>query len=134
MERHLHGEQGIVVGFLGAWHVVDEAHVVGVGVGREYQGKGVGELLLIGAIHQASANGMSTVTLEVRPSNVAAVNLYSKYGFKECGVRKGYYTDDREDAIIMSAEFVGSRSYLECFGRLREQHRCRWGDAELDIA
>ena len=101
---------------------------------RSYRGRGVGELLLIGAIEEAYRRGASVVTLEVRPSNSIARNLYAKYGFEAKGVRKGYYADDREDALIMTAGPIGEQSYAEMFACAKETHRRRWGRASLPAA
>ena len=129
-------EQGqqFVVGFLGTWYMVDEAHIVSVGVRREHRGKGIGELLLIGAIEQALAREARLMTLEVRVSNHVAMNLYLKYGFKQRGIRKGYYTDNREDAIIMTTDSILTVQYVDDFRRLVEVHERRWGHAERVLA
>ena len=124
----------LVAGFLGAWHAADEAHVITLGVRHEYRGRGVGELLLIAAIEQAYARDASIVTLEVRPSNVAARKLYEKYRFDVAGVRKGYYADDREDALIMTAGPIGTPSYAAAFAEAKERHQRRWGRATLPAA
>jgi ribosomal-protein-alanine N-acetyltransferase len=121
--------QQLLAGFVGTWYMVDEAHIVSVGVRTEYRGQGIGELLLIGAIAQAIDMGMTSTTLEVRVSNQIAKSLYRKYGFTERGLRKGYYSDDREDAAIMTAESVDLLPYRERFRRLAEAHRARWGYA-----
>ncbi len=125
---------GHVVGFLGTSHAADEAHVLTIGVRRTYRGRGVGELLLIAAIEQARGKGAATVTLEVRPSNYVARNLYAKYRFDVTGVRKGYYADDREDALIMTAGPIRDPSYVEMFDRAKKEHRRRWGHAALPTA
>lgn len=122
-------EPGCIVGFLGAWYVVDEMHIVSVGVLSHYRRRGVGELLLIGAVNQALANQVSSITLEVRASNTAALNLYHKYNFRELGVRKKYYADDLEDAKIMTANSVDRLSYINLFKQLQENHEDRWGVA-----
>ena len=120
-----------ITGFLGARYAADEAHVITFGVRRTYRGRGVGELLLIAAIEQAYARGASIVTLEVRPSNFVARNLYGKYRFDVSGVRRGYYVDDREDALIMTAGPIRDQSYGDMFARAKEEHRHRWGRATL---
>ena len=120
-----------IAGFLGAWYAADEAHVITFGVRRTDRGRGVGELLLIAAIEQAYARGATAVTLEVRPSNFAARNLYGKYGFDVSGVRKGYYADNREDALIMTAGPIRDLSYVDAFARAKGEHRRRWGEATL---
>lgn len=119
--------QQLLAGFVGAWHMVDEIHIVSVGVRTEYRGRGIGELLLIGAITESIDVGMNSVTLEVRVSNEIAKNLYRKYGFTERGLRKGYYSDDREDAVIMTVEAIDTQPYNEKFLSLVEAHRARWG-------
>ena len=119
--------EGRVVGFLGTSHAADEAHVFTIGVRRTHRGRGVGELLLIAAIEEAYGKGAATVTLEVRPSNFVARNLYEKYGFGMAGVRKGYYADDREDALILTAGPIQNPSYVEMFDRAKEEHERRWG-------
>lgn len=127
------GEQ-FLAGFLGMWYMVDEAHVVSVGVRSDFRGQGIGELLLIGAIEQAYRRRSSVVTLEVRVSNDIAQNLYHKYGFEERGVRKGYYTDNREDAVIMTTRPIDVPPYPDDFQRLVEEHERRWGKAERRLS
>ena len=122
--------QQFLTGFVGTWHIVDEAHIVSVGVRREYRGQGIGELLLIGAIEQAVASHARVLTLEVRASNHIARSLYRKYGFRECGVRKGYYTDNLEDAVIMTTDSSRDASFIEQFHQLVRVHESRWGRAE----
>ena len=125
--------QDLIVGFLGTWRMVKEAHIVSVGVRKRYRGQGIGELLLRGAIEQAKALGAEVVTLEVRPSNQVAISLYKKYGFTERGLRKGYYADNREDALIMTTDHIHLPSYRDLFRRLEREHQRRWGQAELEL-
>jgi ribosomal-protein-alanine N-acetyltransferase len=108
-----------IAGFSGIWIMVDEAHITNVAVRREYRGKGIGGLLLIATIDMARELKASFLTLEVRASNTVAQNLYSKYGFKQTGERRGYYLDNREDAIIMSTEHIASPSFLARLQQLR---------------
>ena len=93
---------------------------------------GVGELLLIAAIEQALEHKADHLTLEVRVSNHVAQNLYAKYGFTRRGLRKGYYADNREDALIMTTGSIRARSYGEEFRRLVAEHERRWGRARRD--
>ena len=95
-----------LAGFVGTWYMVDEAHIVSIGVRNQLRGLGIGELMLIAAIEQARELKSRVVTLEVRLSNFVAQNLYKKFGFSARGIRKGYYTDNREDALIMTTEPV----------------------------
>ena len=92
---------GQVVGYGGIWLIIDEGHVTNIAVDEEYRGKGIGSKILEGLIQICRERNMTAMTLEVRKSNVVAQSLYRKYGFKEYGIRKGYYQDNNEDAIIM---------------------------------
>lgn len=89
------------IGYSGIWYFVEEVHLGTLVVHPALQRQGLGELLLLNVIQRAIALNTKTVTLEVRPTNVAAQQLYLKYGFEEAGYRKNYYRD-REDAIIMT--------------------------------
>ena len=126
--------QPYIVGFLGTWYMHDEAHIVSVGVRSDYRGMGIGELLLIGAIEQAQKRRMQAVTLEVRISNHVAQNLYKKYGFEKMGVRKGYYSDDREDALIMTAHAINNHTYRHDLRRLIASHQQRWGTTDRTLS
>jgi len=109
-----------IVGFSGTWIMVDEAHLTNIAVRQQYQGMGLGELLLIATIDLSRELKASFLTLEVRASNLVAQNLYSKYGFIKTGVRRSYYLDNREDAIIMSTESIKSESFQLRLQQLRE--------------
>lgn len=83
------------------WSILDEAHITLMAILPEYQGRGWGKDLLVGLLAEAVSIGMHHATLEVRPSNIVAVGLYEKMGFKTLGRRKKYYQDPTEDAFIM---------------------------------
>jgi ribosomal-protein-alanine N-acetyltransferase len=83
------------------WVIIDEAHITNLAVHPEYRGKGIGRMLLKGMIDYGIKNGIESFTLEVRESNLIAINLYSQLGFKKAGIRKGYYSDTNENALIM---------------------------------
>ncbi|MBI2122878.1 MAG: ribosomal protein S18-alanine N-acetyltransferase, partial [Armatimonadetes bacterium] len=89
------------VGYCGMWVILDEAHVTTLAVDPKYRGMHIGERLLLVLIDAAVERGARWMTLEVRRSNLTAQKLYKKYGFREIGTRKAYYSDNREDAIIM---------------------------------
>jgi len=93
--------QGDIIGYGGLWTIVDEAHVTNIGLRRAYRGRKLGERLLAELVAFASSRGMKRMTLEVRISNVPAQRLYEKFGFRVEGVRRGYYSDNGEDALIM---------------------------------
>ena len=116
-----------LVGFAGLWFTLDEAHLTTIAVRQGYRRRGIGELLLISAIDLAAASGARFVTLEVRASNLEAQALYRKYGFFKTGVRHGYYTDNREDAFIMTTDPVASATYQSQFQELKGAHAARWG-------
>jgi len=111
--------QKYIVGFSGLWMMADEAHVTNLAVRQQYRGKGLGELLLLASIDLATELNASFLTLEVRASNLIAQSLYNKYGFMQMGVRRGYYLDNREDAIIMTTESISSESFREQVRQLR---------------
>lgn len=90
-----------VVGYGGFWLIVGECHITNIAVDSDYRGHGIGNLLVEGLILLANALECSSMTLEVRESNIVAQNLYKKYNFKEAGIRPKYYSDVGEDAIIM---------------------------------
>lgn len=92
---------GRVVGYAGMWKICDEGHITNIAVHPEFRENGIGSMLLEYLIDIARNEGIVRMTLEVRKSNLAAQKLYSKYGFKPYGIRKGYYADNNEDAVIM---------------------------------
>ena len=95
-----------VIGYCGLWHILEEAHFSTISVSPDFRRKHVAEALLIRMIDFCYDNGVKYFTLEVRTSNVAAQGLYKKYGMKSLGVRKGYYQDNNEDALIMWSENI----------------------------
>ncbi len=94
-------DDGAVIGYCGAWIVVDEAHVTNIAVLPEYRGKKLGEALMKKMMEAAKELGAVTMTLEARVTNIAAQSLYRKLGFQNGAIRKNYYTDNQEDAIVM---------------------------------
>ncbi|MDA8189736.1 MAG: ribosomal protein S18-alanine N-acetyltransferase [Dehalococcoidales bacterium] len=100
-----------LAGYAGLWLMLDEAHVTTIAVRPSLRGHGLGELLFVGLTDLAMALGARYMTLEVRVSNIVAQNLYKKYGFHEEGIRKRYYSDNSEDALIMWSEPLGSASF-----------------------
>ncbi|HEY8552262.1 MAG TPA: ribosomal protein S18-alanine N-acetyltransferase [Thermaerobacter sp.] len=92
---------GRVVGYAGMWCILDEAHVTTIAVDPEFRGRGVGDRLLTALEERALRYGCRRMTLEVRVSNHVAQRLYRRHGFRPCGIRRGYYVDNGEDAIVM---------------------------------
>ena len=118
----------LLAGFLGVWHMAGEAHIVSIAVREEYRRRGLGELLLIGAVEMGMTRGAQVVTLEVRVSNDPAKALYAKYGFREAGIRRRYYADNHEDAAIMTTDDLASPEYRALFDRLRHDFEVRYGE------
>ena len=92
---------GALIGYLIISRYVDAWHVMNVAVAPNYRGRGIATRLLEQLFEQTAGDGRRGYTLEVRVSNKSAIRLYEKLGFKARGVRRGYYTDNREDALIM---------------------------------
>lgn len=107
----LEGEGGRVTGFAGLWLQFDQAHIVTVVVAPEERRQRLGQRLVVALLEIAQREGMDDCTLEVRKSNEPARALYRGLGFFEVGLRKGYYLDNNEDAIIMTTEPFTSESY-----------------------
>ncbi|MET3576876.1 ribosomal protein S18-alanine N-acetyltransferase [Bhargavaea ullalensis] len=95
-----------VIGYAGMWLILDESHITNVAVLASHRGTGIGEALMRETMRRAIIRGARTMTLEVRVSNEPARNLYRKLGFKEGGIRRGYYTDNGEDALVMWTELT----------------------------
>jgi len=93
-----------IIGYVGFWFIVDEAHISTLAVHPDFRERGVGELLLRRVLNQASELKARLITLEVRVSNQTAINLYKKYQFEIVGSRPRYYRDNNEDALLMERE------------------------------
>ncbi len=120
----------MIVGVIGVWMMPDEAHIVTIATRESHRRHGIGEMLLQEAIELARDKAQSLVTLEVRVSNEAAIALYRQYGFEEVGLRPRYYSDNREDAYILTATGLTSDDYGARLAALRAGHRRRFGDFE----
>ncbi|CAN5763588.1 ribosomal protein S18-alanine N-acetyltransferase [soil metagenome] len=91
-----------LVAFAGLWIMVDDAHVTTISVHPEWRRRGIARRLMLGLAEVAANVGARRMTLEVRPSNAAALALYGDLGFEVAGRRPGYYSDDGEDALVMT--------------------------------
>ena len=118
--------QELIVGFVGLWLMVGEAHIVTLAVRESQRRRGLGELLLMAAIEVAMAHDQEVMTLEVRRSNEAALALYDKYGFTRAGLRRRYY-ENAEDAVIMTTPPLDFAAFQERYRLLKETHQRRWG-------
>ena len=120
-----------IAGYLGIWFQGSEAHITEIAVRERYRGEGIGELLLIGSVRAAIQYGSNVVTLEARVSNFIAQRLYEKYGFKTTGIRKGYYADNREDAVIMTTSPIHGEIFQQLFKDLQYKYPARWRDITI---
>ena len=102
------GEDGALVGYLIVSRYVDAWHVMNVAVEPEHRRRGIATALLDRLFELTAADGRRGYTLEVRVSNTQAIALYERLGFQARGIRRGYYTDNREDALIMWKDPVAS--------------------------
>jgi ribosomal-protein-alanine N-acetyltransferase len=94
-------ENNKIIGYCGLWVVLEDAHITNVAVLPEFRGRKLGEALMNQAMELAKSFGAERMSLEVRVSNTVAQGLYRKLGFQNGGIRKKYYTDNNEDAIVM---------------------------------
>ena len=113
-------EEPSIAGYVSVWYQGDEAHITEIAVRETLRGNGIGELLLIGSLRAAREYGSHVMTLEARVSNFIAQRLYEKYSFKSVGIRKGYYSDNREDAVIMTTTPIGTEEYSRLFRELQD--------------
>ena len=113
--------EGKAVGYIGIWEIFEEAHITTLAVLPEFRGKKIAQALLIRAFDDCREKKVKYITLEVRVSNKAAKNLYEKFGMKSLGVRKGYYQDNNEDALIMWSENIFHDSFNELYNKNKKE-------------
>src|SRR5574344_439712 len=112
-----------LVGYTGCWNIFEEAHVTTLSVHPDYRKKGVAQSLIFRTIDDCYKNKIKYVTLEVRDSNIAAISLYEKNGFKAIGTRKNYYQDNNENALIMFTENIWYEKFKTRYNKLKETIR-----------
>jgi len=110
-----------VVGYGGIWLMVDEAHITTFAVHPSFRRRRIGERMLIALLDLAVDRGAREATLEVRLSNLAARRLYEKYGFRPVGIRPRYYSDNQEDALIMTTEPLATPLMRDRIAHLRAE-------------
>lgn len=114
--------RGEVVGYGGVMYLGPDAHVTTLAVAPEFQRHGIGGRVLLQLARAAVAHGAENLTLEVRVSNDAAIGLYRRFGFVPAGVRKNYYAEVNEDALIMWANDIQTEEYAERLARIAAAH------------
>jgi ribosomal-protein-alanine N-acetyltransferase len=122
LARYLVARAGdTIVAFAGVWLMVDDAHITTFSVHPDWRRRGVGQQLLMGVADIAREIGARRLTLEVRASNEAAQRLYERFGFEIVGRRPAYYTDDAEDALIMTTPPLEHPPQARLLGAIREE-------------
>ena len=129
-----HPTADLLAGYVAIWFMTDEAHITSIAVKDEYRRMGLGELLMLAAIELAMAKKSRLMTLEARVSNFGAHALYEKYGYHKVGIRKGYYMDNKEDAVIMSTDPIMSPEYQILYSSLLSAFRERRGETVWTFA
>jgi len=115
-----------LVGFVGVWFMEDQLHIATIAVDPGREGKGFGARLLLECFALAYEAELATIALEVRESNARARALYERFGLTVAGRLKGYYTDDGEDAMVMTSSGLAEPSTRARVATLRRQHRARY--------
>jgi len=105
--------EDVVVGYIGGWTVVDEIHITTVAVDPALRGRNLSDRLLMAFLRRAVQQGVRRATLEVRSRNQVARNLYRKYGFIDVAIRRGYYTDPVDDAVVMWVHDIDDPEYAQ---------------------
>ena len=115
----------VITGFAGFWVMADEAHITSIATREAHQRQGIGELMLQSVVDLAATMKARIVTLEVRVSNAVAQRLYTRYGFSQVGLRRGYYTDNREDAMVMSTDSISSAAFQAHVRELKKTYQAK---------
>lgn len=116
-----------IIGFAGCWIMADEDHITEIAVRESFKRQGIGQLMLITLIELGIELQTILTTLEVRVSNTTAQKLYEKLGFEVVGLRKRYYADNHEDAIIMTNSKIKSPEFQATLNRLKLDLMEQWG-------
>ncbi|MCX6022717.1 MAG: ribosomal protein S18-alanine N-acetyltransferase [Chloroflexi bacterium] len=133
LEDDAQPEADRLLGYTGIWVVLDEAHLMSIGVRTLLRGRGLGELLLIATLDLAIEEGARQMFLEVRVSNVAAQTLYRKYGFVKVGIRRRYYPDNNEDALLMHVNGLTDEDSMRHRQELKRAHAERRSPYEVAL-
>jgi len=124
-------EDGSLLGYSGFWLIGEEAHITTLAVHPDFRRLYIGEKLLIHDVIQARKVGADWVTLEVRVSNDSAQRLYGKYSFRSLGVRRNYYQDNDEDALVLWTDRLTSKDFLNLFKKRLKQHGVKYVEQDL---
>lgn len=115
------GSHELIAGFAGFWIMLDEAHIIAIAVRPPFRRQSIGEGLLLSVIDMATSLQTRMITLEVRESNHPAQQMYLKYGFHVVGKRPRYYSDNQEDAVLMSIQDLHDPEFREVFRQQKSE-------------
>ncbi len=118
--ENITGEK-VLLGYSGIWAILEEAHITTLAVDPAQRGKKIAQALLVEQIEHLYKEKVKYITLEVRVSNAAAIKLYEKFGFKSLGVRKKYYQNNDEDALIMWTNNIFSEDFKLLYGKNKKE-------------
>lgn len=122
-----YGSSDLLLGFAGFWIMLDEAHIIAIAVSQPCRRQGIGQGLLVSIIDMATKLHVRVVTLEVREGNKSAQAMYLRHGFHVAGNRPRYYSDNQEDAVLMTTDDIRRAEYVERLRGLRtESLRNAW--------
>lgn len=113
-------ENGKILSYVGVWHIFEEAHITTLAVHPEYRNMQLAQVLLIKTIEDCYKEMVKYITLEVRESNIPAISLYEKFLFESIGMRKNYYQDNGENAIIMFTQNIWYDKFKNNFNQIKE--------------
>lgn len=116
----LKDEENNILGYIGFWLILEEAHVTSLAVHPDFRNMQLAQLLLIKMIDDCYKNMIKYITLEVRESNIPAISLYEKFLFSSIGMRKAYYQDNGENALIMFTQNIWYDTFKNNFEKLKE--------------
>ena len=123
----LNGDRDRIIGIGCLWSIVDEAHITLLAVHPDYRGRGLGQLLLFELLKDAIARSLAWATLEVNENNLAAINLYKKYGFQIAGKRRNYYQQTGDDALVLWLKKIQHDEFKANLSKWEQQLRERLG-------
>ena len=115
----IRNEENFFAGFIGIWKIIDEAHITNLCIHPDFRKKQLAQALIIQIVDECYKNMVKYITLEVRESNAAAISLYEKFLFETIGVRKHYYQDNNENAIIMFTQNIWYDKFKNNFSQVK---------------
>lgn len=113
-------ENGKILAYIGTWGIFEEAHITTLGVHPDYRHLQLAQILMIQSIEKCYKDMIKYITLEVRESNIPAISLYEKFLFSSIGMRKNYYQDNGENALIMFTQNIWYDTFKENFNKIKE--------------